>query len=487
MLAGEDHGLPDADARGLDRVQPGGTVLTPGQEPPSRPKHEGNRGQARELAPPAGRFGPRAGGRRPLRARGRRRRLPARGRAGGGGGRRGRTGRRGRAGRGARRRLGSGLGSGLGRSNRLAGGGRSERGDGERGGCREHGRGLGRGLILGRRERGRLRQLAEEDFLGVERQALGRNRLRPGRRQLGRSRGLLSLRGRRGERVVKEEAHVRGGRGCRREWRRGVLHEEGILALAAPECGGRPLQCGFGGSGGGSRPDLRPFGLEARHHELGLGGGRRGRGRCSTRRGGCGRSRGRLHDQELVQSSRGGRRRSALRGRLGEDSERLIDGSHGLLEGGQGIIDGGHGLLDLGQSAHAIDPPLLEVALNHDAARFLGRPQPDHVAVLEGRLALHPIEVHVEPTRAVGVMEDGALEVHPDPGVDGAHTRQVHVKTAVGVGADQDLVDEVLEVEVCPVEGAPQDHERSKPQGNVGHHSLPAREPESSYHWGGRS
>jgi hypothetical protein len=73
---------------------------------------------------------------------------------------------------------------------------------------------------------------------------------------------------------------------------------------------------------------------------------------------------------------------------------------------------------------------------------------------MQRRLAGDAVVVHVDPARAVGVVDGDAVQVHPDAGVDGADTRQLDAEAAVGVRPDQYLVDRFVRVEAMAVEGA---------------------------------
>ena len=113
--------------------------------------------------------------------------------------------------------------------------------------------------------------------------------------------------------------------------------------------------------------------------------------------------------------------------------------------------------------------PRRELALDAHAVGLLRRPEPQHVALADGGLPLDPGRVHVEPARRVRVVDDRLVEVRPDPGVDGADAGEIHDQVAVGVGADQDLGDDLVGVVTAAVEGAPEHGERDEAQVRVGH------------------
>jgi hypothetical protein len=55
----------------------------------------------------------------------------------------------------------------------------------------------------------------------------------------------------------------------------------------------------------------------------------------------------------------------------------------------------------------------------------------------------------------VGVVDDRVVQVRPDPGVDGADAGPVGDEVAVGIGADEDLGDDLVGIVTTTVEGPP--------------------------------
>src|SRR5206468_3013496 len=98
--------------------------------------------------------------------------------------------------------------------------------------------------------------------------------------------------------------------------------------------------------------------------------------------------------------------------------------------------------------------------------------EPEDVAVLEHRLAVHARVVDVDAPRAPRVVDLGPGQVEPDPRVDGAHAGHVEAEPGVGVGTDEDLVDGVLEQERLALQRTAEDRQAGAWGRRVGHRSL---------------
>ena len=83
--------------------------------------------------------------------------------------------------------------------------------------------------------------------------------------------------------------------------------------------------------------------------------------------------------------------------------------------------------------------------------------------------------VDVDAPRAPRVVDLGPRQVEPDPRVDGTHAGHVEAEPGVGVGADEDLVDGVLEQERFALQRTAEDRQAGGMGRRVGHRSLGPR------------
>ena len=181
---------------------------------------------------------------------------------------------------------------------------------------------------------------------------------------------------------------------------------------------------------------------------VGVPAGRRARARprtapLSSTTSACGLRLGRGLGRDHVRGDRERRRRVAF-------------DDHGVL----GASASSPSTRDAGQHLD----PRLEVQLHADAVRLLRRAQPQHVALADGGLVLHPLGVHVHAPRRARVVDGRLVEVGPQLRVDRADPGKLHHQVAVGIGADQDLGHDLVGVVTAPVKGTTEDGERDEPQ-----------------------